>query len=150
MNESTSMESEQNIFAQSSMTQMRKESIHIAVVVDEYGGTDGIVTLEDMVEELVGDIRDEYDDAAPAQARAVDGVVRVDAGLTIEEFAGDTGVELADGNYETAAGYVIDRLGRLAEIGDEVTVDGVVIRVAECEGRRITALDVHLPAPTDE
>lgn len=133
-----------------SMTQMRKESVHIAVVVDEYGGTDGIVTLEDMVEELVGDIRDEYDDAAPAQARAVDGVVRVDAGLTIEEFAEDTGVELADGNYETAAGYVIDRLGRLAEIGDEVTVDGVVIRVAECEGRRITALDVHLPAPTDE
>lgn len=68
----------------------------------------------------------------------------------MSEFAEDTGVELADGNYETAAGYVIDRLGRLAEIGDEVTVDGVVIRVAECEGRRITTLDVHLPSPTDE
>lgn len=129
-----------------SMSQMRRDGVHIAVVVDEYGGTDGIVTLEDMVEELVGDIRDEYDDVVPAHVHAVDGVVRVDAGLTIEEFAKETGIELADGPFETAAGYVISQLNRLADVGDEITVGTASIQVAAIEGRRITALEVHLPA----
>ncbi len=91
-----------------SLSQMRAEGSHIAVVVDEYGGTDGIVTLEDLVEELIGDIRDEYDEAEDLAA------TDIDAGLTIEEFAERTGIELEDGPYETVAGYVIHRLGRLA------------------------------------
>lgn len=130
------------------MSQMRREGVHIAVVVDEYGGTDGIVTLEDLVEELVGDIRDEYDEAEPVHILAADGVARVDAGVTIEEFAEETGVELEDGPYETAAGFVIDRLGRLAEVGDEIAVGDAVLRVAEVEARRIRTLDVTLSAPT--
>ncbi|MDN5558195.1 MAG: hemolysin family protein [Ruaniaceae bacterium] len=121
---------------------MRREGVHIAVVVDEYGGTDGIVTLEDLVEELVGDIRDEYDDAQPAHASAVDGVMRVDARLTIEEFEEESGVELTDGDYETAAGFMLDQLGRLASVGDEIVVGDVTFRVAVVEGRRILALDV--------
>ncbi|MGP7959357.1 hemolysin family protein [Sanguibacter sp. A247] len=128
------------------MSQMRRDGVHIAVVVDEYGGTDGIVTLEDLVEELVGDIRDEYDEAEPAHIRAADGIARVDAGVTIEEFAEETGVELEDGPYETAAGFVIDRLGRLAEVGDEVVVGEAILRVSEVEARRIRALEVTLPA----
>ncbi|WP_102509731.1 hemolysin family protein [Sanguibacter massiliensis] len=130
-----------------SMSQMRRDGVHIAVVVDEYGGTDGIVTLEDLVEELVGDIRDEYDADEPAHVRADDGVVRLDAGVTIEEFAEETGVVLADGPYETAAGFVVDRLGRLAEEGDEVEVDGAKLRVAEVDNRRIRTLEVTLPSP---
>jgi len=128
-----------------SMSQMRREGVHIAVVVDEYGGTDGIVTLEDLVEELVGDIRDEYDADEPAHVGAADGVVRVDAGLTIEEFAEETGVVLEDGPYETAAGYVLDRLGRLAEPGDEIEVGEATLRVAAVESRRIRTLEVTLP-----
>ena len=130
-----------------SMSQMRREGVHIAVVVDEYGGTDGIVTLEDLVEELVGDIRDEYDTDEPAYVRADDGVVRLDAGVTIEEFAEETGVALEDGPYETAAGFVVDRLGRLAEEGDEIEVDGAKLRVAEVDNRRIRTLEVTLPSP---
>lgn len=130
-----------------SMSRMRAERVHIAVVVDEYGGTDGIVTLEDMVEELIGDIRDEYDTEEPtAAARAVDGVFTVDAGLTIEEFHEQTGIELVDGPYETAAGYVIDRLGRLAVEGDTILVGDDEVRVALVDARRIKVLEVHLAA----
>ena len=128
-----------------SLSMLRAQGAHIAVVVDEYGGTDGIVTLEDLVEELVGDIRDEYDLPEPAEdTHGVDGVV--DARITIEEFAERTGVELADGPYETVAGFVMARLGRLAAVGDQVPVgDGShLLAVTEVEGRR--TLKVRLVA----
>jgi putative hemolysin len=125
------------------MSAMRRSGTHMALVVDEYGGTDGIVTLEDLVEELVGDIRDEYDPTVPAHA---DG--SYDAGLTIEEFAHLAGVELEDGPYETVAGYVITRLGRLAEVGDVVPLDdGRVLRVTRVQDRRVRT--VALTAPSD-
>jgi putative hemolysin len=127
----------------SSLTQMRAESCHIAVVVDEYGGTDGIVTLEDLVEELVGDIRDEYDDVAPTES-ATD----VTAGLTIEEFADRTGVELEDGPYETAAGFLLHRLGRMAQVGDSVEVGHHLLTVTEVDRHRITRIAV-LPETDD-
>jgi putative hemolysin len=126
-----------------SLTRMRRDGAHIAVVVDEYGGTDGIVTLEDLVEELVGDIRDEYDPPPPVEAARADGTLEVDAGLTIEEFAERTGLGLVDGPYETAAGYVVHRLGRLAEPGDSVVLEDHALVVAEVEGRRIVRLQVR-------
>ena len=96
-----------------SLSLLRKRGIHLAVVIDEYGGTDGIVTLEDMTEELVGDIRDEYDlpedtpkDKLPTDV-FVDGVATIDGGMTIEDFADLTGIELEDGPYETVAGYFL-------------------------------------------
>lgn len=128
---------------------MRREGRHLAVVVDEYGGTDGIVTLEDLIEELVGDIRDEYDTVEPARAASSDGSVSVDAGITIEEFAEQTGLELADGPYQTAAGYVISRLGRLARAGDRITVAGHDLVVSETDGNRLVRLQV-IPPTTPE
>ncbi|WP_090852383.1 hemolysin family protein [Nocardioides lianchengensis] len=125
---------------------MRQSGIHLAVLVDEYGGTDGIVTLEDLVEEIVGDIRDEYD--APAHPPAsVDGPHEVDAGLSIEDFAETTGLELPDGDYETAAGYLVARLGRIPEVGDGVDVGDHRLEVTAMTGRRVTALRVSPPAP---
>jgi putative hemolysin len=130
-----------------SLSSLRAQGAHIAIVVDEYGGTDGIVTLEDMVEELVGEIHDEYDVPEPADLGEAGGRRVVDARVTIEEFAAVTGVALADGPYETAAGYVIHRLGRLAQVGDRVDVDGHELVVSQLEGRRITRLTVEaLPA----
>ena len=122
-----------------SLARMRDEGRHIAVVVDEYGGTDGIVTLEDLVEELVGDIRDEYDEAAPETAPDV-----VDAGLTIEEFARETGVPLEDGPYETVAGYVMHKIGRLAEVGDTVVVGDHQLVVIEVDRHRITRVSLRV------
>jgi putative hemolysin len=124
------------------LTRMRAEGTHIGVVVDEYGGTDGLVTLEDLVEELIGDIQDEFDVAVPATPEA-DSDSWVDAGLTIEEFSEKTGVELADGPYETAAGYVLRRLGRVAEVGDVVEAADQELVVAEVDGHRITRIAVR-------
>jgi putative hemolysin len=116
------------------LTAMRRDRNHIAVVVDEYGGTDGIVTLEDLVEELIGEIDDEYD-----PPRADVATTGIDAGLTIEEFEERTGVPMTDGPYETAAGFVLERLGRIAEVGDRVPVDEEhVVVVTEVDGNRIT------------
>ncbi|NMR21222.1 hemolysin family protein [Cellulomonas fimi] len=127
------------------LSQMRREGRHLAVVLDEYGGTDGIVTLEDLVEELIGDIRDEYDAVEPTLAPSTDGTMTVDAGLTIEHFADRTGVELEDGPYETAAGYVISRLGRVARVGDTVTVADHELVVTETDGNRLLRLQVIPP-----
>ena len=122
---------------------LRSSGQHIAVVLDEYGGTDGIVTLEDLVEELVGEIHDEYDVPEPPVQDDEAGRLLVDARVTIEEFAELTGVELVDGPYETAAGYVVTRLGRLAVPGDSVRVGGVDLVVAETRGRRLATLEVR-------
>jgi putative hemolysin len=138
------------------LARMRAGRHHIAVVVDEYGGTDGIITFEDLLEELVGEIADEYDPPTPL-GRKADGDA-LDAGLTIEEFAEITGVSLPDGPYETVAGFVMARLGRLARVGDEVPVDSrgvdqvkdsvdgrvahLLITVSEVDGRRIRMVSV--------
>lgn len=127
---------------------MREASTHLAVVVDEYGGTDGIVTLEDLVEEIVGDIRDEYDDEEPDRVDLV-GTTVLAGGLTIEDFAEETGVELEDGDYETVAGYVIAQIGRMPEMGDAVEVGETRIEVVAMEGRRVTEVAVTQVTPHD-
>lgn len=131
------------------MSQLRREGVHIAVVIDEYGGTDGIVTLEDLVEELVGEITDEYDLPRPPE-RDSDRFSRIDGGLNIEDFAERTGIELEDGSYETVAGYVVDRLGRMPVVGDAVQVGEHQLWVREVQGRRITYLDVTSMIDPDE
>jgi len=126
----------------SAMSEMRREGHHLAIVVDEYGGTDGIITLEDLVEEIIGDIHDEYDRHEEPSRSLVDGDVDVDGLLNIEDFEERTGLELPEGPYETVAGYIINELGRLPEVGESTVALGHRLTVAELDGRRIARVRV--------
>ena len=133
-----------------SLELLRKRGIHLAVVIDEYGGTDGIVTLEDMTEELVGDIRDEYDlpeekgGERTERAAFVNGVATIEGGMTIEDFADLTGIELEDGPYETVAGYFLAHTGKMGEIGDVLPSDDCYdMTVTQVDGRRIETLEIR-------
>ena len=138
----------------SALNRMRAQAQQIAVVIDEYGGTDGIVTLEDLLEELVGEIYDEFDQAGATvtgeQAAVIEG--EIDGGLILQEFEATTGIELPDtGGYETVGGFVMARLGRIAEVGDEVQVEGGRLTVTAMDERRVAT--VHLsrdPVAEDE
>jgi putative hemolysin len=133
------------------LSEMRRAGHHIAVVVDEYGGTAGIVTLEDLIEELIGDIRDEYDVEDQEARRLQGGDMEVDGLLNLEDFEEMTGVELPEGPYETVAGYIMSVLGRLPKVGDTVEGGGARLKVTEVDGRRIARVRVTLPsAQTDE
>lgn len=131
-----------------SMSLMRQRGIHLAVVIDEYGGTDGIVTLEDITEEIVGDIHDEYDlpeDSLNSMHNAfVNGVLTVDGGMTLEDFEEVSDITLTDGPYETVAGYMIARTGELGYEGQVLSDDdGYDMVVTEVEGRRIQTIEVR-------
>ena len=128
------------------LSEMRRERAHMAIVADEYGGTAGIVTLEDLVEELIGDIRDEYDSGQAVATKLPRGEVEADGLLNLDEFAEQTGIELPEGPYETVAGYVLAALGELPAAGDSVKVPGYTITVTEMDGRRIARLRVT-PTP---
>ncbi|WP_433222768.1 hemolysin family protein [Microtetraspora malaysiensis] len=123
------------------LTEMRDEGHHLAIVVDEYGGTRGIVTLEDLVEELVGDIRDEYDEAA-GTVRVVAGVMEVNGLVNLNDFASETGVRLPDGPYETVGGYVMAALGHLPQAGETAEAPGARLTVIEMDGRRVARVRV--------
>jgi len=107
-------------------------------VVDEYGGTAGIVTLEDLVEELIGDIQDEYDVPDGHQREVRGANVEVDGLLNLGEFAEQAGVVLPDGPYETVAGYMLAMLGHLPAERESVEVAGHRLTVTEMDGRRIS------------
>ncbi len=118
--------------------EMRGAGQHLAVVVDEYGGTDGIVTLEDLVEEIVGEMTSDVRRGVAPSARAGE----VDGMLNLDDFREATGLELPAGPYNTVAGYLMARLGRLPVEGDSVSVHGRALTVASMEARRITRIKV--------
>lgn len=117
--------------------------VHMAIVVDEYGGTAGIVTLEDLVEELVGDIRDEFD-LREVTKSIPGGQVEVDGLLSLDDFVEEVGFDLPDGPYETVAGFMVAQLGRLPEKGDAMAVDGNTLTAVVMDGRRIARVLVAL------
>jgi putative hemolysin len=119
------------------LTEMRNQRQHLAIVLDEYGGTDGIVTLEDLVECLIGDIKDEYDtDEADVSMESRTGDFEVDGLISIDDLREQTGIEIPEGPYETASGFVMHFLGRIPVEHDVVGVNGIRITVLTMEGKR--------------
>ena len=119
------------------LTEMRNQRQHLAIVLDEYGGTDGIITLEDLVECLIGDIRDEYDsDDMEVQIESRTGDFEVDGLISIEDLCEQTGLEIPEGPYETASGFVMHVLGRIPVINDVVSINGLRFTVLTLEGKR--------------
>ncbi len=131
-----------------SLSEMRRERHHLAIVVDEYGGTDGIVSLEDLVEELVGDIQDEYDLDSTGPTRLTSGDIEVDGLLNLDEFAEVTGLTLPHGPYETAGGFVMAALGHVPAHGESARLSGYRLTVAEMDGRRVARVRVTKLAVT--
>jgi len=111
--------------------------IHMALVLDEYGGTLGIVTLEDVLEEIVGDIQDEHQHERPAVETRPDGGLTVDGGLILDDLARDHGITLESEEADTVGGYVQWKLGAVPEMGQEVCSEGYILRVEAMEGRRV-------------
>ncbi|CAB5062258.1 unannotated protein [freshwater metagenome] len=119
------------------LTEMRMQGQHLAIVLDEYGGTDGIITLEDLVECLIGNIRDEYDDEeADVNLEARTGDFEVDGLISIEDLIEQTNLQIPDGPYETASGFVMHYLGRIPREHDVVNLNGLRITVLSMEGKR--------------
>jgi putative hemolysin len=123
------------------LTEMRAQRQHLAIVLDEYGGTDGIVTMEDLVETLIGDIRDEYDgDEQDLAASSRTGDFEVDGLMSLEDLSEQAGVDIPEGPYETISGYVMHFLGRIPVEGDLLNVNGIRITVISMEGKRVGRL----------
>ena len=119
------------------LTELRIKRAHLAIVLDEYGGTDGIVTLEDIVECVIGDIEDEYDKPeSEVMAQSRSGEYEVDALISLEDLKEQTGIELPEGPYETVGGFIMHFLGRLPVEHDVISLPGILISVLTLEGKR--------------
>ncbi len=130
------------------LAEFRRTNQHMSVVVDEYGSMVGVVTLEDLLEEIVGEIEDEFDLPDESVERVDEATIRIAGTFPIDDFNEEFGTALEHEDYNTVAGYVFDLIGRAAEPGDEVLTDGLRIAVLGVEGSRIQRLEVEfLPTP---
>ncbi len=138
----------ENAKIQQALALFQRQKSHLGIVVDEYGGTSGLVTLEDILEELIGDIQDEFDQEAPRVQKQPDGRLALDAAMTIAELEDATGShEDVTEDVETIGGLVQARLGRLARVGDSIVFGGRSLQVTRVKGRRILRVAVS-PAAT--
>jgi putative hemolysin len=132
------------------LAEFRRTNQHMSVVVDEYGSTVGVVTLEDLLEEIVGEIEDEFDLPDESVERIDETTIRIDGTFPIDDLNEQFGTTLEHEDYHTVAGYVFDLIGRAGEPGDEVLTDGLRLTVLDVKGSRIQRLEVEfLPAPEE-
>ena len=129
------------------LAEMRKARRAFGIVVDEYGGVAGVLTINDLVSELVGDLHDEFDQsAAPGIVRVDRNRCLVDGAVGIDDLRAELGMDVPDGEYVTLGGFVLDLLGRIPKEGDEVQFEGWVLHVTKMDRRRVAKVVVHAPA----
>ncbi len=125
------------------LKEMQKKRIHMAIVIDEYGAVSGLVTLEDLLEEIVGEIRDEYDTESPV-IRLSDGSMIIDASISVSDLHEDYGIEIPESpEYETLGGFIVTYLQRIPKSGDVVEMDSSRLRVLEMVGQRIAKVKME-------
>jgi CBS domain containing-hemolysin-like protein len=129
------------------LRQMQDERFHIAIVIDEYGGTAGMVTLEDLIEELVGEIRDEFDVEEPMVEPLPNGGVRVNARMPIDEVNDLLRLTVPEGDWDTVGGFLYSQLGRVPAEGETVEFDGHELRAEKVQARRIGRVRITPVAP---
>ena len=134
----------ENIKIDDLLTQMRKEKLHIAIVVDEYGGTSGLVTMEDIIEEIVGEIEDEYDLEPPPIVKIAEGIYIVDGTVTISDLNKELDLKFPEDEIETVGGLMYDLVGSLPKKGQVLEYNGIKFTVNEIEGQRIVKVKINL------
>ena len=134
-----------NRAAERVLDDLRRSRAHMAVVLDEYGGTAGILTLEDLIEEVIGEINDEYDQAT-REAVEANGVLELAGSMSLVDVRSDYGLDIPEGDWNTLGGFVFGELGRLAKMGDRVRIPGGQLEVVAMDGRRVAALRLNLPS----
>ena len=133
------------------LRELQKRRVHMAIVVDEYGGTAGLVTVEDLLEEIVGEIQDEYDAEEPSIEKTSDTQYVLDAGVQLDDVNDLLDAHLPDSGGDTLGGFIYNQLGRVAAVGDEIQMDGLAITVMSVSGRRIRKVRVgRAETPPDE
>lgn len=132
------------------LREMQRQKSHVALVIDEYGSVAGLVTLEDVLEELVGEIEDEYDPDEPELVPVSDGVYRVEGTLTVHDLSELLGVELPSAEWDTVGGLMIGLLGKIPKEGDEVRYENLIFRAEKVQRRRVVAVLVTALKATDE
>ncbi len=129
--------------ADEALTELQEKRVQIAVVVDEYGGVAGIVTIEDLIEEIVGEIEDEFDISEPTIEHLTEGEALVDARISAEAFNEEFNADINPEGFDTLGGFLNSQLGKIANVGDVVTVSGLAVEVLSTAGRRIKKVRVH-------
>jgi CBS domain containing-hemolysin-like protein len=132
------------------LREMRTKQFHMAIVIDEYGGTAGLVTLEDLLEEIVGEIADEYDVELPAVERLPDGSVRVRGSTPVDDVSEELGTELPDTEWDTVGGLILNLLGHVPEEGEVVRFQELELRTERVQGRRIASVRISRITPADD
>jgi CBS domain containing-hemolysin-like protein len=124
------------------MQELRDKHIRMAILIDEYGGMAGVVTMEDLIEEIVGDLDDERD-RDDQELKTIDERTSVVEGqIRVEDVNAELGLGIPPGDYETLAGFVLDRIGRLPQTGDSLTFNGIRLTVLEMQGPRIKQIEI--------
>lgn len=124
------------------LQEMQASSFHVAIAIDEYGGTAGIVTLEDLIEEIVGEITDEFDMEKPLMERLGEDEFMINGRVSISDLADTLGVKIPEGNWSTVGGFIVSTLGHIPEVNEEISMDGYLFLVEQVQGRRIARVRI--------